>query len=230
MSVNDKDTQDGPAEQVANRTEDGKRGPVKVIMLGESSVGKTCLVKRLLTRSFVDNTDVTYGAAYAPYTFRVGEEDVKMGIWDTAGSERFRSFISTYFRQAKAAVVCYSLDDLATFEKVRYWIEIVRQHEESCAMYICGTKADLVTTRNPAVVTSEMVESIALELTAAGIYETSSKTGKNVELLFQMIGEDFIKRAKQTDYVKDETESIQLTENGAAPTPDEKTEVKQKCC
>jgi len=87
----------------------------KIVLLGDSGVGKSSIAQRYCNDAFSDNYDVTIGGAYMQQKVNVDGTIVKMHIWDTGGSDRFRSLVSMYYRDAIAAVICYDLTNDRTF-------------------------------------------------------------------------------------------------------------------
>jgi len=93
----------------------------KIVLLGDSGVGKSSIAQRYCRNSFSDNYDVTIGGAYMQHTLNIKNIIVKLHIWDTGGSDRFRSLVSMYYRDAVAAIVCYDLTNEKSFQSVNYW-------------------------------------------------------------------------------------------------------------
>ncbi|XP_045140407.1 ras-related protein Rab-24 isoform X2 [Echinops telfairi] len=123
----------------------GQRVDVKVVMLGKEYVGKTSLVERYVhDRFLVGPYQNTIGAAFVAKVMSVGDRTVTLGIWDTAGSERYEAMSRIYYRGAKAAIVCYDLTDSSSFERAKFWVKELRSLEEGCQIYLCGTKSDLL--------------------------------------------------------------------------------------
>eukprot|EP00128_Syssomonas_multiformis_P005199 Colp12_sorted_trinity150504_noHs@35570 len=116
----------------------------KVVLLGKSNSGKTCLTERYLQGKFKDGTAITVGVVFTAKKVEVGKRSVTLGVWDTAGSERYEAMSRIYYRDAKAALICYDLTDSASFQKIQFWVDELRQNEENCLLYIVGTKYDLV--------------------------------------------------------------------------------------
>ena len=107
---------------------DNTSGPFKVLLLGDAAVGKTSLIKRLITGKFLDKTDSNYiatiGIDYKRKTIRIEENKfVKLQIWDTAGQERFRGLAKNYYRGADAVVLVYDVTQARTFVDVPSWLE-----------------------------------------------------------------------------------------------------------
>ncbi|XP_041078924.1 ras-related protein Rab-24-like [Polyodon spathula] len=170
----------------------GQRVDAKVVMLGKEYVGKTSLVERYVHKRFlVGPYQNTIGAAFVAKPIQVGERVVTLGIWDTAGSERYEAMSRIYYRGAKAAIVCYDLTDSSSFQRVQFWVKELQSCEEHCRIYLCGTKSDLVgNDRSSRKVDYHDVQDYADEIKAQ-LFETSSKEGRNIDELFQKVAEDY---------------------------------------
>ncbi|XP_061595151.1 ras-related protein Rab-24 isoform X2 [Cololabis saira] len=174
------------------------RVDAKVVMLGKESVGKTSLVERYVHHRFlVGPYQNTIGAAFVAKPIQVGDKVITLGIWDTAGSERYEAMSRIYYRGARAAVVCYDLTDSSSFERARFWVKELQNCEEHCKIYLCGTKSDLIEgDRSVRQVDYHDSQDFAEEI-GAQHFETSSKTGNNVDELFQKVAEDYNNTAFQ---------------------------------
>uniref|UniRef100_H2SKP3 Ras-related protein Rab-24 n=1 Tax=Takifugu rubripes TaxID=31033 RepID=H2SKP3_TAKRU len=157
------------------------RVDAKVVMLGKESVGKTSLVERYVHHRFlVGPYQNTIGAAFVAKPIQLGEKVVTLGIWDTAGSERYEAMSRIYYRGARAAIVCYDLTDSSSFQRARFWVKELQNCEEQCKIYLCGTKNDLITAdRSLRQIDYHDAQDFAEEI-GAQYFETSSKTGNNV--------------------------------------------------
>ncbi|KAM9129221.1 ras-related protein Rab-24 isoform 2-T2 [Pangshura tecta] len=123
----------------------GQRVDAKVVMLGKECVGKTSLVERYVHGRFlVGPYQNTIGAAFVAKVMSVGGRTVTLGIWDTAGSERYEAMSRIYYRGARAAIVCYDLTDSSSFQRAKFWVTELQNFEENCRIYLCGTKSDLL--------------------------------------------------------------------------------------
>ncbi|TKC42693.1 hypothetical protein EI555_009854 [Monodon monoceros] len=162
-------------------------------MLGKEYVGKTSLVERYVhDRFLVGPYQNTIGAAFVAKVMSVGDRTVTLGIWDTAGSERYEAMSRIYYRGAKAAIVCYDLTDSSSFERAKFWVKELRNLEEGCKIYLCGTKSDLLEEdRRRRRVDFHDVQDYADNIKAQ-LFETSSKTGQSVDELFQKVAEDYV--------------------------------------
>lgn len=163
----------------------------KVVLLGSPSVGKTCLLERYLHGIFNDKTESTIAGSFAAKKEVLENVSVVLGCWDTAGSERYASISRMYYRNARAAVVCFDLTDLSTYESARNWMSEVLAAEKECKVYFCGTKSDLVLDNpNRRQVNKKQAQELAQDLQSE-YFETSSKTGENIDALFKKIAKDY---------------------------------------
>eukprot|EP00800_Vazella_pourtalesii_P011596 TRINITY_DN278_c3_g1_i1.p1 TRINITY_DN278_c3_g1~~TRINITY_DN278_c3_g1_i1.p1 ORF type:complete len:208 (-),score=13.24 TRINITY_DN278_c3_g1_i1:180-803(-) len=167
----------------------------KVVLLGKEYGGKTSLVERFVHGKFQDGNGTyqnTIGAAFAAKRVSVGKDTLTLGIWDTAGSERYEAMSRIYYRSAKAAIVCFDLTEETSFERAKFWVDELNSHEEGCFVYMCGTKLDLVQEGiQPRCVEHNVVQAFADDIHARKYVDTSSKSGQNIEELFQTIAEDY---------------------------------------
>ncbi|KAJ1525772.1 hypothetical protein ONE63_008977 [Megalurothrips usitatus] len=163
----------------------------KVVLLGTEAVGKTSLMKRYVQDRFHPRPHInTIGAAFASKSVSSRGRQFVMGIWDTAGSERYYAMSQLYYRDAKAAVVCFDLSERVTFDRAKQWIIELRNHEEDCKIYLCGTKKDVIEDGTKArAISHEKVLQFSKGIGAVYI-ETSSKTGESVVELFQLIADN----------------------------------------
>ena len=179
---------------------------MKVVMMGREYSGKTSVVERFLNERFVgeDRYQSTIGAAYGARTETVGDRGVVLGLWDTAGSERYESMSKMYYRGSHAAVICYSVVDPKSWQKVKFWVAELNKMEEHCKVYICATKIDLLEgADNKRVVdyydATEYCEEIGAEL-----FETSSKVGTNISEMFHRVASDYLESYESVEELMSE--------------------------
>lgn len=155
-----------------------------------AAAGKTTLVERYLNKRFVENPQATIGAAFNAKKISINGQSVVIGLWDTAGSERYEAMSRIYYRSAKAAILCFDLRDNDSFEKLKEWVAELKEHEPTCALYIVGCKLDTVV--DGARVDATAIRNFA-EKVGAQVFETSSKTGRNVDELFFSVAENWLR-------------------------------------
>mmetsp|Transcript_8474 Transcript_8474/g.14639 ORF Transcript_8474/g.14639 Transcript_8474/m.14639 type:complete len:205 (+) Transcript_8474:146-760(+) len=165
---------------------------VKTVMLGAAGAGKTTLVERYLNKRFVENPQATIGAAFNAKKITIDGETITLGLWDTAGTDRYESMSRIYYRGAKAALVCFDLKSNESFEKVKFWIEELKQAEPTCLLFIVGTQSDTLID-GEARVDDALVRNFAAKVDAA-VFVTSAKTGKGVDDLFFAVGEAYLRQ------------------------------------
>eukprot|EP00467_Chlorarachnion_reptans_P014108 CAMPEP_0114507470 /NCGR_PEP_ID=MMETSP0109-20121206/12032_1 /TAXON_ID=29199 /ORGANISM="Chlorarachnion reptans, Strain CCCM449" /LENGTH=208 /DNA_ID=CAMNT_0001686235 /DNA_START=307 /DNA_END=930 /DNA_ORIENTATION=- len=152
---------------------------MKILLLGDSGVGKTCLALRFVGEKFQKSFKVTVGIDFKVKEFNVDGKSVKVQIWDTAGQERFRSVATNYYRKAAGVVLVYDVNNYESFQNLSTWMELLDQHtDEGIVKIIIGNKLDMSDGKR--AVSTEMGQAFAKKHNVKFL-ETSAKTGKDVE-------------------------------------------------
>ena len=181
----------------------------KLLMIGDSGVGKSSLLLRFASDQFEDSYMTTVGLDFKIRTVEVDGKVVKLQMWDTAGQEGFRTITSSYYRGAQGIVVVYGLDDKKSFENVKQWVEeIDRYAGEGVVKLLVGNKCDVEARQ----VTREEAEKFAEELKMRYM-ETSAKTGENVEETFMLTAREI----KAKGVPKPKPSAAQTVNTAAAP-------------
>ncbi|XP_002154727.4 ras-related protein Rab-20 [Hydra vulgaris] len=172
----------------------------KVVILGNSKVGKSCLINRYMNKTFSENTISTIGCCH--FLKQWGEKNI--AVWDTGGQEKFNAINSFYCRYAHAVILCYCLNDRSSFEAIdTNFIPLLSSVSENCLIVLAGTKLDLLNTstvdnsNQRAVLPEEAIEK-SLELTQRfkspvdpqgkrPVFETSAKENIQVQELFEFV-------------------------------------------
>eukprot|EP01112_Ceratiomyxa_fruticulosa_P020973 TRINITY_DN7285_c0_g1_i1.p1 TRINITY_DN7285_c0_g1~~TRINITY_DN7285_c0_g1_i1.p1 ORF type:complete len:209 (-),score=38.88 TRINITY_DN7285_c0_g1_i1:236-862(-) len=156
----------------------------KLVLLGESAVGKSSLVLRFVKGQFLDYQESTIGAAFLTQTVCLNDTTVKFEIWDTAGQERYHSLAPMYYRGAQAAIVVYDITNYDSFDRAKKWVkELQRQGNPNIVIALAGNKVDLASKRKIEI---EEAQAYADE-NGILFMETSAKTAANVNELFVAI-------------------------------------------
>jgi len=156
----------------------------KLVLLGESAVGKSSLVLRFVKGQFHEYQESTIGAAFLTQTVMLDDTTVKFEIWDTAGQERYHSLAPMYYRGAQAAIVVYDITNQETFARAKTWVkELQRQASPSIVIALAGNKSDLSAKR---MVDHDEAYTYAEE-NGLLFMETSAKTAMNVTDIFLAI-------------------------------------------
>jgi Ras-related protein Rab-1A len=153
----------------------------KLLLIGDSGVGKSCLLLRFADTTYTDSYISTIGVDFKIRTLEIDGKTVKLQIWDTAGQERFRTITSSYYRGAHGIIVVYDVTDKVSFNNVKQWLgEIDRYACQSVNKLLVGNKADLVEKK---VVDYNEAKEFAEGLQISFL-ETSAKSAQNVEEAF----------------------------------------------
>lgn len=175
----------GGGAQRPNGAAQNKICQFKLVLLGESAVGKSSLVLRFVKGQFHEYQESTIGAAFLTQTVCIDDTTVKFEIWDTAGQERYHSLAPMYYRGAQAAIVVYDIQNQDSFARAKTWVkELQRQASPNIVIALAGNKADLA---NKRMVDYEEAKQYADE-NGLLFMETSAKTAVNVNDIFLAIG------------------------------------------
>ncbi|KAL6864942.1 hypothetical protein ACP4OV_016093 [Aristida adscensionis] len=173
----------------------------KVVLIGDSGVGKSNLLSRFTRNEFCLDSKSTIGVEFATRTLHVEGKIIKAQIWDTAGQERYRAITSAYYRGALGAVLVYDVSKPTTFENISRWLKELRDHADSnIRIMLVGNKTDLKHLR---AVATEDAQSFA-EAEGLSYIETSALDSTNVEEAFQLILGDIYRAISKKPVASDE--------------------------
>lgn len=169
-----------------------KRVLLKVIILGDSGVGKTSLMNQYVKKSFSSQYKATIGADFLTKDVVVDDKLVTLQIWDTAGQERFQSLGVAFYRGADSCVLCYDMTEAKSFDNLESWMDeflvhAVPRNQESFPFVVLGNKADLPNKRQ---VPTAKAKAWCQQKGDIPHFETSAKDGVNVEAAFQLIAKN----------------------------------------
>ncbi|CAL9736728.1 ras-related protein Sec4p [Monosporozyma servazzii] len=153
---------------------------MKILLIGDSGVGKSCLLVRFVEDKFSPSFITTIGIDFKIKTVDINGKKVKLQLWDTAGQERFRTITTAYYRGAMGIILVYDVTDERTFANVKQWFKTVNDHaNDDAQLLLVGNKSDMDTR----IVTYEQGEALAQELGLPFI-ESSAKDDSNVNDIF----------------------------------------------
>lgn len=159
---------------------------VRVVLIGDSQVGKTSLVQRFVRSSFEKQQRSTIGAVFHTYERSYNGIDVVMQIWDTAGQEKYRSLGPIYYRNSVAGICVFDMTNKETLSGLEKWISEFRKQTNEPILYIVGNKIDI---QDKITVTEEEAKAFSKSQNAKLIF-SSAKTGENVQEIFESIFQD----------------------------------------
>jgi small GTP-binding protein len=191
----------------------------KLLIVGESGVGKTCMLLRFADNLFEENFLSTIGVDFKVKEITVNNQKVKLQIWDSAGQERFRNITSSYYRNCSGIIIVYDVTSEDSFIRVTDWIQEVRRYVPTVPLIVVGNKCDLEDKR--AVPTARGEELGQKE--GLIFLETSAKTNTNIETAFEEVSKKLIEDASN----KPKTEAPKPI---SLKTDDTTTKKKKKCC
>jgi len=177
------DTNPSNAIDTEMTSEHYKKLIYKYIIVGDSGVGKTCLLLRMTTKRYEPTYDMTIGVDFGQYEYDYGDKLIKLQIWDTAGQESFRSITRAYYRGAVCAILVYDVTSRHSFESIRGWLSdiyLYSNYDNHITIVLVANKIDATQRR---VVSTEEGKNLAMEYKII-YYETSAKTGDNVSNIF----------------------------------------------
>ena len=194
----------------------------KLILIGDSCVGKSNILLKYLKNQFNENSKTTIGVEFGTKNIIINNKRIKIQIWDTAGQERYRSITSAYYKGAKGALIVYDITRKNTFDNIDKWITDLKLNgDENICIIILGNKSDLIDKReinkNDGIKKAEMYKTAFLE--------TSALNGDNISKAFDELIEQIVinnKNIFQDDNENEIDKGVNLN--------DEKNNNNKKCC
>ena len=194
----------------------------KLILIGDSYVGKSNILLKYLKNQFNENSKTTIGVEFGTKNIIINNKRIKIQIWDTAGQERYRSITSAYYKGAKGALIVYNITRKNTFDNIDKWITDLKLNgDKNICIIILGNKSDLIDKReinkNDGIKKAEMYKTAFLE--------TSALNGDNISKAFDELIEQIVinnKNIFQDDNENEIDKGVNLN--------DEKNNNKKKCC
>ena len=204
--------------------DDGYDVLFKIILGGDTSVGKTNIINKYIKNEFHEDFFATIGVEFSHKQFIIDNHKIKAQIWDTAGQERYKSITSAYYKGAKGALIVYDITNKFTFDSVDKWVQDLNLYgDKNLTLLLVGNKSDLVDKRQ---VSQEEGEEKAKSF-SLGFIETSACSGDNIDQAFDIMLKEVLKKYMiENDINNDEFEggsgkNIELVK---------KTENKKKGC
>ena len=193
----------------------------KVLLIGNSDVGKSSLILRYVDQIWNDVFVPTIGVDFKVKSLEVDKKLVKMQIWDTAGQERFRNVISSYFKGAHGILLIYDITAKDSFKELENWLgEVERNANSQVLKILIGNKCDLEDKRE---ISKDEGESFAMR-NGMQFMETSAKLNTNVNEAFEALAKIMVESSNKRNAVKFEKKTIKVDKGANLNTQ------KKKCC
>ncbi len=167
----------------------------KILTIGESGVGKTCILRRFVENKFLKNHLATIGIDFKTKTLNINDQEIKLKIWDTAGQERFRNITNQYYKGADGIVLVFDVTDEASFEKIKDWMDQIlsNTNKDEICLVLLGNKCDVEAVKRS--IKPEQGRELANELNI-NYFETSALSGYNIKEAFETLTIDIMKKKK----------------------------------
>ena len=200
----------------------------KVVLIGDTSVGKTNILSKYLSNEFDPDSKATVGVEFGTKDFKIENNIVKVQIWDTAGQERYRSITNAYYKGAKGSLLVYDITNPKTFENIDRWLSDLKVNgDENISVVLLGNKSDLESDRK--VSTQQGKEKA--EFYKLAFMETSALNGNNIEKAFNELITDVYKNHHEFFEKQAKIElSDKAVDLGNAEKNNEGEEKKKKFC
>ena len=178
----------------------------KVIVIGDSGVGKSCLTNKATNNVFEDSYNATVGFEFFTFNIKMFNKIIKLQIWDTCGQELYRSLITNFYRNSSLAIIVYAINSKTSFESIEMWLKELRTHSNPDAkVFLIGNKVDLEKER---VISKEEGEKFKENNKLNLFMEASAKSGLNAQNIFVQAAyalyQDYLKYKGQEQSVKSE--------------------------
>eukprot|EP00826_Nyctotherus_ovalis_P060015 TRINITY_DN8392_c0_g1_i15.p2 TRINITY_DN8392_c0_g1~~TRINITY_DN8392_c0_g1_i15.p2 ORF type:complete len:202 (+),score=72.18 TRINITY_DN8392_c0_g1_i15:260-865(+) len=191
---------------------------IKLILIGDSGVGKTCFLMRFAEDTFITNYISTIGIDFKVKPVKVDGKMIKLQIWDTAGQDRFRTITQTYYKGAMGVILAYDCTDEASFNNVKNWVKQLETHANpEIVKVLVGNKSDCTDKKVSAAKGKELAKEYGMTF-----FETSAKDNININEVFYYLA----KAVKDKLSFKEESSSVKLRNDKGKKTG----KFKGRCC
>ena len=190
----------------------------KILTIGESGVGKTCILRRFVENKFLKSHLATIGIDFRTKVLHVYGKDIKLKIWDTAGQERYHNITSQIYKGADGIILVFDVNEEISFTKIKDWIEQIKSNvsQEEISLILLGNKCDIEERAISKEQGQEMANSLNLKY-----YETSALNGTGINEAFEGLTKEIMKKKK---VINSDGRTISLTSTQKAKNQ------KKGCC
>ena len=220
---NNENNENNEEPQSAEEDESENLFEINTLILGDCSVGKTCILLRYVCNSFDEGQQPTIGVDFRTKKIILDKESINFRIWDSAGQERFRSITQQFFKNADGIILVYDVTQTETYTQINNWIEDIQKNKlPRTKVFLVGNKIDDEEKR---VIQKEKAEAFSKEQ-GFDYFETSAKVGTGIEEMFTKVAEELCKIKKEYNGTEEEEHSLKL-DSGHKQA---KKKCKKGCC
>ena len=200
---------------------------IKVILIGDSGVGKTNIMSKFLKNQFMENSKATVGVEFGSKLFIHENHKIKAQIWDTAGQEKYKAITGAYYKGSKGALVIYDITRKETFDNIEKWVnDLKTAGDPKITIIIIGNKSDLADKRQ---ITKEEGEEKAKSFGCAFL-ETSAFNGENIDKAFDIMVKEIYEKFSSDTGGDEQIESDTKVEDIKLERDKVDINKKKKCC
>ena len=193
---------------------------LKILILGDSGVGKTSILIKYINNKFDESHIATIGVDYMDKTIKYKNINIKLQIWDTSGQEKFRSIARNFYRNSDAIFIVFDLNNKDTYDSIKQWINDVEEYCPNIKKILLGNKSDLE--KN---VSEEIIKNFAKENNLQ-YFETSAKNGTNIKEAFKAMVDLLLGGKSEQEILN----GFALHESDLSIASENQTTKKKKCC
>ena len=205
---------------------------IKIVLIGEPFVGKTCIINRYVDNNYKENPGSTIGSNYTSKKITIPDlnKEVILDIWDTAGQEVYRSFVKLFYKESKIAILVYDISDRKSFDELKkYWFNEIKEFRKDIILGIAGNKSDLIDKEE---VNEDEARKFAKEINA--IFRlTSALSNIGIDELFLELTKKYIEEKKNTEEINENKSSYEnsyILEKSQNSSANLKKKKKKYCC
>ena len=205
---------------------------IKIVLIGEPFVGKTCIINRFVDHNYKENPGSTIGSNYTSKKLTIEDlkKEVILDIWDTAGQEVYRSFVKLFYKESKIAILVYDISDRKSFDELKkYWFNEIKEFRKDIILGIAGNKSDLIDKEE---VNEDEARKFAKEINA--IFRlTSALSNIGIDELFLELTKKYIEEKKNTEEINENKSSYEnsyILEKSQNSSANLKKKKKKYCC
>ena len=206
---------------------------IKIVLIGEPFVGKTCIINRYVDNNYKENPGSTIGSNYTSKKITIPDlnKEVILDIWDTAGQEVYRSFVKLFYKESKIAILVYDISDRKSFDELKkYWFNEIKEFRKDIILGIAGNKSDLIEKEE---VNEDEARKFAKEINAS-FRLTSALSNIGIEELFLELTKKYLEEKKEeineNKSLYENSYILEKSQNKSSISIEHKKKKKKFCC